>query len=394
MLVEHALKLLMVKEPFYGLLLTGLQKEYSAKCPTLGVGFHGLRLILTINLDFWNTLTDGMQLAVLKHEAMHVAFKHLVMDEAFSNKQLANIAMDTEINQYISELSSSKGCCNFNTFKSLFDESNANKEILSEIAKLKKKAGSVYYYKLLCKLKTPQSNSGLPNLNMDDHSKFGEAASQTEAAKEVLSTIIDSMLKTTAETVEKANGVIPSELRERIDKLFKQKDAIFNWKQYFRRLLGTSIETNSKKSKRHESKRFSGNEGLKIIENYKILVAVDTSASVSKIELAEFFSEINHIKRAGAEITIIEVDAAIAKTPYKYNGLLPEISGRGGTDFAPAIEYYNEHRSTFSTMVYFTDGYASLSNFTLKKPMMWVITSDGNDNRKDFPGIYIKIPKN
>lgn len=61
------------------------------------------------------------------------------------------------------------------------------------------------------------------------------------------------------------------------------------------------------------------------------------------------------------------------------------------TDFAPVINYYNDHRSDFTTLVFFTDGYASLTNFKLMKKMIWVISSNGKEDK--YPGLTINIPK-
>ena len=127
------------------------------------------------------------------------------------------------------------------------------------------------------------------------------------------------MAKQTAEHVQKMAGSIPGEFADYIENLFKQKPAVFNWKSYFRRLLGTAIETYVKKSRRKESKRFEGAAGLKQKHKHRILVAIDTSGSVSDQELCDFFSEINHIYKAGAQIDILEFDHAVQRV-YQYSG--------------------------------------------------------------------------
>lgn len=66
--IIKACKELMVVEPFYGFYLLNLNKEYSKDIPTLAVTPNGINIKLLINEEFWNSLTDDEQLAVLKHE--------------------------------------------------------------------------------------------------------------------------------------------------------------------------------------------------------------------------------------------------------------------------------------------------------------------------------------
>jgi len=184
--------------------------------------------------------------------------------------------------------------------------------------------------------------------------------------------------------------MIPAGIQAILDRINKPKEPVFNWKQYFRRFLGNVIESDTRLTRRKESNRFADSPGIKIFERHKILVAVDTSGSVSNKELEEFFGEIYHIYKAGAQVDVLECDADISPV-FKYKGELEgiKITGRGGTVFEPVIEYWDEHRKEYSTCVFFTDGYAPLPPRP-KKPMMWVITSNGNNQK--YPGYIIKIP--
>ena len=92
---------LMLKEPYYGFFLIMLNKLWSKKIPTAGVSKNGINYQLVVNDDFWESLTDMHRLGLLKHELLHIAFGHLTTVFKFSDRKLANIAMDMEINQYI-----------------------------------------------------------------------------------------------------------------------------------------------------------------------------------------------------------------------------------------------------------------------------------------------------
>ena len=92
--LAKASKELMLKEPFYGLFLIGLNKIWSKRVPTAGVSKHNINFQLAINEEFWETLSPEHHIGLLKHELLHIAFFHLTMHNDFADKKLANVAMD------------------------------------------------------------------------------------------------------------------------------------------------------------------------------------------------------------------------------------------------------------------------------------------------------------
>lgn len=227
--------------------------------------------------------------------------------------------------------------------------------------------------------------------SFDDHSTWREFRDIPEATQQLMQNNINTVLKNTAEQVEKMRGTIPGEFQELISKLREKKPEVFNWKTYFRRLLGSIYDVNIRSTRRKESKRFEDAAGIQHKKKVSILVAVDTSGSVSQRELQEFFSEIDYAYKAGARVTILQCDTQI-NAVEDYDGKnLPTIKGRGGTDFNPPVDYYVEHKKEYASLIYFTDGEAPLPN---KHPqgMVWIISSLGC--HQDFPGKAIYIPKN
>ena len=75
--LAKASKELMLKEPFYGLLLLSLNKIWSEKMvPTAGVCLKGINYELAINPVFWESLPPIQKVGILKHELLHIAFFH------------------------------------------------------------------------------------------------------------------------------------------------------------------------------------------------------------------------------------------------------------------------------------------------------------------------------
>ena len=383
----RACKQLIIKDPFYGLFLLSLNKYYSDEIDTLGVKLNGINYELMVNPIYWNTLTDEEQLGVLKHELLHIAFKHLLIRSSFSDKKLFNIAADIEVNQYIDVLPD--GLCTLQTVDPL----------------LPPKAGTKYYYEFLYKEekekefrkeskieKGQNSEDGNEDIKEPrNHDQWQDSENKSEAEKQLISNQIDYVVKQTATQVIKNRGTIPKELEEYVGSLFKVNPPVFNWKAYFRRMLGFAIDVFVRKSHRKISKRFEGLAGIKLKHKHDILVAIDTSGSVSDKELKDFMSEIYHIWKAGANIDIVECDAKINRM-YPFKGTFDgKFNGRGGTDYRPVIDYYNASRKYYSTLVFFTDGYAPTNTFKVLKQMIWVITSNGNRNNR-YPWYSIFIP--
>ena len=120
-----------------------------------------------------------------------------------------------------------------------------------------------------------------------------------------------------------------------------------------------------------------------------MLLAIDTSGSVSDTELQEFMSEIYHIYKCGVDITIVQCDTMIRSVePYKGKFEM-SVLGRGGTEFDPVLEYFNANLKKYTSLVYFTDGEC----YARVKPRgntLWVLSERSSMNT-DLPGKVIKL---
>jgi predicted metal-dependent peptidase len=222
-----------------------------------------------------------------------------------------------------------------------------------------------------------------------DHSTWDDFKDLSEAEQKLIQKQVEHQLKEIAEQVAKSRGTIPGELKGLLDKLNSSEPPKFDWKSYLRRFTGGSQKVFTKKLRRKFNKRFEDNPGLKIKHRKHILVAVDTSGSVSDKEVQEFFHEIDHINKTGAEITIVQCDSRIQHIGKYKAGDKIEIHGRGGTEFDPVLELYNNNQDKYTCLVYLTDGECSCSVKPVGK-LLWVISTRGSIN-KDLPGPQIKL---
>tara|TARA_R110000764_G_scaffold180826_8_gene266870 strand:- start:1792 stop:2757 length:966 start_codon:yes stop_codon:yes gene_type:complete len=318
----------------------------------------------------------------------------------FSDKKIANIAMDMEINQYIDFSWLPKGGIDIN------DYANLN---------LDKKAGSRYYYdklkqaeqdkkdngssgddnmdKLLDNIDQDQgkviiedTNGGDKEVDLPDH-KWEDFENMPEAEKKLIEKQVQRVMSEAKEQTLKKRGFVPGEISGliKLDEVIPPK---FNWKAYIRRFTGISTKIFTRKVRRKENKRYSDNPGLKIKMRQNMLVGIDTSGSVCDDELKEFINEIHHLYKAGVDITIAQCDSSM-QSVKKYDGKFElEVAGRGGTRFEPVLELFNEKKE-FTSLIYFTDGEA-WTDVKPRKPVLWVLSERSSYN-DELPGRQIRL---
>ena len=365
---------LMLREPFYGLLLIMLNKQWNNKAvPTAGVSKNGINFQLYLNEIFWDKLTERQRRGLLKHELLHIGFFHVTDFPGLSDRKIANIAFDLEVNQYIDEDDLPPDGCLLSSFPEL---------------NLEPKKGCHYYYEKLMEGKNNKScpnlndllnGSGVPGLMEPDHSSWDEFENLDEATQKLIKRQTEHLLKEVAENVIKSRGTIPGEFQEILDRINASDPPKFDWRSYLRRFTGGSTKIFTKKSRRKYNKRFNESPGLKIKPKRHVLVAIDTSGSVSTPELMEFLHEIYHMQKTGTEITIVQCDTAISFLgPYNPRKEFV-IHGRGGTSFDPVLELYNANTHKYTALIYLTDGEAP-APVQARGKMLWVLSSKSRRN--------------
>jgi predicted metal-dependent peptidase len=406
--LARATKQLMFDEPFYGMFLLMLNRRWESSGTAsvqriekvirkAGVEKRNIKYDIVINELWWDTLSEIQRKGLLKHELLHIAFFHLTDYDHIPREhdEILNIAMDIEINQYIDRTWLPPGPMLPESFPEL---------------KLEPKKGTMYYYEKLLQAQQGGSNGKSKNLeicivamkegknevqlsngsvvSLPDH-MWDAFQESSEAEKRLIKTHIENALQEVAEQVEKSRGTIPGEIQQILKRMADIEPPRFDWKGYLRRFYQGSTQVYTKKLRRKPNKRYTDNPGLKLKPKKHVLVAVDTSGSVSRQELQEFFEEIHHIHRTGAQVTIVQCDTAICHMgPYKPKDEI-HIHGRGGTDFQPVIDYFDENRKTYSCLIYLTDGEAPAPT----KPrgrILWALSS-ASRKTEHLPGYTIKL---
>jgi len=442
-------RLLMNDNPFFGLYLLGVNKyEIDHSIPIAAVAMEGYNFKLLLRKGRYLDMPPEHQVGVLKHEILHISLGHL--SPYYRNRcpdhKIFNIAADLEINQYIERSELPEGCIQMETFPDYELPEKAGTVFYYDFLKQKiEELKGEYpdeFYGDPCPGNGPDQGPKNPGDSPDggqdgqegsspapSGDKDGDSESQSgkgpskadqnlmdmygqgdpshsqwdkpdlepgedstgywEAVDEIRrQQVRRAYHETIRQSGSTARGYIPGNLLSEIDRLLEKKDPVTNWKAYFRRFIAASTSVLVKKTKRKESIRFVGQPGLKFNPKHKLLIAIDTSGSVSDQELANFMAELEFISKTGAKMTLLHCDAAIAKIEEYSKQNSVKIYGRGGTDFDPPVQYMNKNKSKYTCLVYFSDGACTPPSIKTTKPILWVMTRGEREQYKDqkFPG--------
>ena len=387
---------LILKEPFYGHFFSTLNKVTTEEVLSMGVAIDANNSLISLyaNPHFWKKIlnTPEYQMGVLKHEVLHIVFKHILMKD-FEYPDLANVAMDIVVNQYIPR-------------EHLPGEPVLLENYL-EYLDLERDKDARYYYRKLLSVEHQGSGGkqakkqlerdlqkhrqGSGKNSMGSHQLWGKIKPHLAKAIEAS---IENTINEAVQRSKKDIGNLPQGLQDYLKKLEELRKPQVNWRRALRQFATTSQRTFLKNTIKKASKRYGTFPGIKLWHRNRLLVAVDTSGSVSDEELNAFFGEMYHIYRQGAEILVVECDAVIQNT-YRYRGQMPDfVMGRGGTAFDDPIRYANETYFP-DAIIYFTDGYADTPSIIPRAPILWLISEEGIDSDSwDFlPGRKVKMSK-
>ena len=361
---------MLLKEPFYAHFLSGVIREITDQVPTAAVGFKAGKIALYINEKFFLKELRSMteRVAVIKHETLHIIFKHLFRMKAkdFDNK-LFNIAADLVVNQLIAPWKLPDSAITLETFPKL--KLPRNKSVEWYYDNLKKNASKDKEYK-----KMLQDIMG--NNTHSDHKMWGENGG---FSMEVVETEVDRMIiQARDRTPIKDRGTIPGGIQSLIKNIIDKRNPQIDWKRALKIFSSTSRKTRIYHTIKRVSKRFGTRPGIKIKRFQKLAVAIDTSGSINIDDFNDFFAEIHSMWRFGAEIDVIECDAKV-QNKYPYRGRIPEfVHGGGGTLFDPVFELIRSSRfERYDGCIYLTDGYAPEPAIKPPCKVFWCITKDG-----------------
>lgn len=358
--------------PLYALVFEHLKFMPTEEIGTMAVGpIQRVNMGLYYNPFFVATLTDQEVGAVLQHEALHVLLHHLprAAAYAYTNKGF-NYAADLAINTNIKNLPS----------MALKPEQFGFPPDLS---------ADKYY--LLLKQAAEKSGKSLEDFLqdsvgdlVDDHSLWADC--DEDIVKEKIRGIANAAIKAQE---KKGWGDIPGSL---VQEIIAANKHVVNWKREVRFFVNKMIHAGKRSSRLRINRREQANiEERPValrdiyfspgrVKEYKskLLIALDTSGSVSDAELRMFISEMNGLI-SNVICDYICFDHTVKSGPHKFDrrARSVKVEGRGGTNFEPIVRMFEEMQ--YDGLIIMTDGEAPFPEPPKTKRVMWCLTPSGEN---------------
>jgi predicted metal-dependent peptidase len=350
-------------EPLYAVVFLSLNKVKTDKIPTMGVGpYNKTDLGLYYNPKFVDFMTVTEVVAVLKHEALHILLNHIVRTmEGGLNPKMANIAQDMAINCHIENLPNRDG------FKGVYPSTYGYDDYQSSdwyYAKLKQDVDSG---------KIQVSTDG----GIDDHSlwdDFNQSGVDSDMIKDKCKSIADKAVE--ADAKSKSAGNHKGNLIQQIIAAHKH---VINWKRELRWFISRLVQFGTKTTRSKPNRRYDlVYPGRKKQYISRILVALDTSGSVSDKELQEFVTEVNGMI-SHVSCDVMQFDHDIQEYPRQMTKKITnfQVRGRGGTSFQPVVTLAEERG--YDGLIIMTDGFAPFPNQPKHMRVMWCLTESGKE---------------
>ncbi len=200
------------------------------------------------------------------------------------------------------------------------------------------------------------------------------------------------------ETAQRTNqwGSLGGDLKSLIESTLVSKQ---NFRAILSQFRASILSTKRHLTRMRPNRRYGFDAmGSQYAYSTRLLVAVDVSGSVPDEDIRKFLAVINRFFKQGIEsIEVIEFDSKITTEKpilLKQASNSIRVTGRGGTNFQPAIDYYYEHEE-YDGLVFLTDGFAArpvVPDNKRHKPLAWILTTNGGneDNLKPF-GPVVRI---
>jgi predicted metal-dependent peptidase len=194
----------------------------------------------------------------------------------------------------------------------------------------------------------------------------------SEAEAEVETRIIAAY-----EAAKASAGYIPGGVEQFIKRL---RESRVPWNRLFHRFIGSALAKDDYSFVKPNRRFLPQDLYLPSQNSYKvgnIVVAIDTSGSVSDDDLIQFASELKKVASLIQEVTVICCDRIVQKVTTirdmsQFNEAA-KFKGRGGTSFIPPFEEVQRRQLNPDCFIYLTDGEGNAPQQMPTYPVLWVL---------------------
>ncbi len=352
--IEQAKTKLMLENPYFGTLVTAIELRVNNNIAS----FRPLGDVLEYNDEYIEVLSVDEVSTMMANSAMHQALFH---SDRGKNRvsSVWNLASDYAINDLLVE----------------------NGFMLPPMANYASRFEMLYaeqiYTILLGELDLKESDD-----NIEDQEQDKDEISHEELPEELLAKEEYELLVEQLNIKLKEHGDLPKGIERFIETI---KEAQISWRDELYRYVNAHAKSDYRMFPSSKKHLYRGIALPSIFgEELKIVVAIDTSASIEDELLELFLAELYEIMQVFTHyvIELIECDSKIQNiqrlTPQER--LEPTLKGGGGTDFRPVFDYLENLNEDFRFIIYFTDGKGSFPNYEPSIDTLWVMPQ-----REDTP---------
>ncbi|MFZ2897713.1 MAG: VWA-like domain-containing protein [Saprospiraceae bacterium] len=377
---------LLLEQPFFGRLLGDIGKEADpARTASVCIRYEEPVFVISVNPDFWQRQVRSLeeQMGHLLHQLLHLSFGHLHRAADFPDPFLFDVAADLQANAHVPAAWHWPGAVRREDLAGFpIDDALSLFAIYEKLEMLSADAGRQFPAAFAQLMAWKEAAEALfePHRQWRNGNRIGREMSRWSAYT----------------LLQQAEREAPAGMQLFWKKEREEPQVQIHWRKLLRQFAQSSRSTFIKDTIHRPSKRYGVHPGVRVRRRQRLLVAVDTSGSLSRGEQAEFFSEIRFLSRTGAEVTILEFDAEV-KRVYPYRGQRPEfLVGGGDTNFVPVLEYANAG-DRWDGLIIFTDGFAPIPRIGIRPPVLWVVTAQGlspaTGMYQSLPGLKLKLRK-
>lgn len=362
------------RHPYYTHVIARLTPVSDPSVPAMGLSLHGGRYYLHVNVDALLRAPQYL-LGILLHEVHHLVLGHLAHPKFFGREQpeLMQIAQETSANEHI-------------------EAPLPDPIVWQHFERFGLRAGqsTVERYELLCAARAegeaiaPARDSRF----VDEHAWREQPSPPPGGVRETREVIVEARdggkddAERAPERARRIAGRTPDELLLELGGATDAPAIHVDWRDALRSFVAHTrapVHTWSR-----PSRRFPARIGAVPGRTYRlrpalrptILVAIDTSLSMSEAELAEVARQLRPMSEL-ARLIVVECDAAIARV-YPFHGAIDRVKGRGGTDLRPVFEPRFLRQHAADGVVYFTDGQGPFPDRAPAIPVLFMLTKPGD----------------
>ena len=376
--------------PYYAAILAKLIPVADPSVSRMAVSLHDGRFYLHVNVDSFMTEPQYLR-GVLLHEVHHIVLGHLTHPKFadVEEPELMDLAVEMSANEYIEE--PLPPAVTWRAYSPVgMRAGQSTRERYEILVRHLQGTGS-----------RPKAGAGEQGSGVvDDHRFLGKGATLPGGVAQTALLVSRAIEQARSERKEQSENPADDEdedenainvprrflvagrtaggLVEELSDTIRAPEEPIDWRAALTMFVARArapVHTWSRPNRRFPGRIFEvpgRSWAPRRTENPRLLVAIDTSLSMTKYELEEIARQLVLLGER-AQITIAECDVSVARV-YPFEGRIENVVGRGGTDLRPVFADALLGAHDVDGVVYFTDGDGPYAPEPPSIPTLWVLT--------------------